>query len=181
MTTFLLRRCRAVTVASQDRSCGRTDGANDGGAQMKWIKFAAAFVIVVARHQCRLDARPGTGRRSWILEAVRLEHALRSARPRRDLDAEWQRIRRRRTMSRLPRPRVQRRIPRIHACRSGGLRQEHSVVRAGQGQRGWRAPNVVLARGVLIGRRPSTRASRCGKTSGRQRPEAAAAGAVAGT
>ena len=28
---------------------------------MKWIKFAAAFVIVVARYQCRLDARPGTG------------------------------------------------------------------------------------------------------------------------
>jgi len=43
---------------------------------MKWLKFAAAFVIVVARHQCRLDARPGTGRRSWILEAVRLEHAF---------------------------------------------------------------------------------------------------------
>ena len=77
----------------------------------------------------RSAVRPG------VPETVRLEHAVRPARSRRHLVAEWQCVWRRRPMPRLRRSRLQLRVSGVHARGTGGLRQEHPFVRTRKRQR----------------------------------------------
>ena len=106
------RHVRARGRRTHRSPCGRSRGRSGGAA---------------ATH---CGAR-GAG----LSEGLRPEYAVRAEGHGGHLDAERGRLRRRRPLPRLRRPRLQPRVSRVHGGRAGGVRRERPFLRPREGQR----------------------------------------------